>query len=258
MKREYFYIVLFFFIMSCNDVSNQDIVNNVKPVVKTSRLNLGQVVNPSSNKMIFYSYILGKVLMKHPEAKTVFIDLMSNDNVLDFEVLLSNPVVNAFFLSEIDLLKPMYINCIDESGEPEDPLVYSKGGDKLKVGENAPGDDMDDFDTSAGCALTTIQYELETLIFQDCYEIYSAALMDLSSSNFSVYLIPHPFEYFKTKGYKYTHSVNEENVIEPLVVYSSPYNTISVTNVLVVRPYRNENCTYDNIDVDDFAVFFGN
>ncbi len=268
---KFLFFSIIFIISSC--VNNGDEFNDRKPV--NNQLNEKNDMyerNTSTQsisvlKIRLYSYITGKILVSNNLVRDVFRSVASNNNgIINLSQELQTGIINNSFLIEAQRIRSVLrLNL----GFDDSPLLRGPG---LGIIENLDPPIDDSVNNPSELYNQWMQQlavvegvidELQSNLYEDCIEIYVKRpftkikhLPELSLTT-QLYVAPHPLNNDNfVKGYLFTYNINGEGgssiTINPDFLLFHPHD------VIIVRPVRNQICSYSDIYVTDFTDFLNN
>jgi len=248
------------FMFSCSTNESLDISNfETDKIMSDSFI----ITNNNDNddlrkKLELYSYTIGRVLLKHPDSRVEILNHISN-NVLDLNVILSdNAILKTDFLYELNHLRLNEYGINDPTGGPE---INAPQGIKPRITINGDHSPID-YDLISN----EIENEILSSNYSDCLEIYVASPISfdinytiIENGNSSIiHITPHPLsDRDFPNGYSLSNNINLGDY-----GYNTLFNNIFLAthsrNVIVIRPVRNNTCSYNNVDVIDFTSYYSN
>lgn len=205
--------------------------------------------------------MIGRVIIKNILAKNIIVAYQDANHVINFEALFNtNPIVKDEFINQLNIFSfnffynwhPPCVGCSNQGQPPIDDKVFYN----LEY---------------CNQVVSIIMDEINNNDYQDCIEmqilkpiVISNAVYGFSPhhlTNFdevSIFTVPHPLtnDNFGNGYQLYTNSEGQDQGYN--ITFDLNFVNSKDKNVIVVRPVRNQTCSYNDINVMDFTTFLNN
>jgi len=266
MNKNLLSLVLLFLFFSCDNYEELNTPisssksNEISSTIKSEETSDQQQTNLLIAKLDIYSYVFGRVLLKHYIPTNILLGQQDENHIININDVLQNyPEVKQAFSEEL-----FYFSIINGLGQ-------WTGGNPIGTagGLQPPIGDKSFYNYSYLQNVTnSIFNELDSNNYTDCLELKIVKPIDIPTSVYDIlshslqsfeevylYTVPHPLSMDNFgNGYQlYTNSDGQDQGLN--VSFDQNFVDTLNNNVIVVRPVRNQTCSYDNILVIDFTYF---
>jgi len=202
-------------------------------------------------KLDLYSYIIGRILLKHPNARIEILNKIKN-NILDLNNILSkNKIIRINFLYELNHL---YVNRFGLNIKGEPSINRPMG---IKPPITIKYYNIAIYNKIA----TKIKNEILSNNYNDCLEMYVVKPFNFNCKKTKpmiIHTVPHSLSDIE---FPFGFSLSFDSFL-----CDSGYNKLfnnaffceHTKNIILIRPVRNNVCTYNDINVMDFRLYYKN
>lgn len=262
MKKNIITIITFsFFMFSCTTNETLDSQDyQISKIMSGPSINID--IDDDDNedlrkKLELYSYTIGRVLLKHLDARTEILNNITN-NVLDLNMILANnSTIRTDFLYELNHLRLNNYGINDHNGGPNRDSNPNTIYPPITTRDYTP--------LFYNITVDEIENEILSNNYNDCLEMYLArsfnfSLFEDNNGNIStiIHTTPHPLsdnespEGFSLFFNSFLRDYGYNNL------FDNTFLSTHSRNVIVIRPVRNNTCSYNNINVVDFTSYYQN
>lgn len=273
MKKIILIKILLFCILSCE---NQNFDENIDiKIINNDKSNLEQNRNTEDSEILAFklkivAYITGRVLLNSRRARSIVLSQLQGRTSISFNELFYPNIIldgstsyNRYFMSAFEN-ESLFFEGRPTTHRPIPPIT-----------DDGRSSNMNQFTKKINSPFITKNYDLTldlsySFLFIDgvsefvetnCFELFFVKPLSITE-NSHIYITNHPllenndidsgFSGFNL----WDNDVNEEE--GEYINFNQNLLQNTTENLLVVRPYRTDQCSFEDINVNDFTDFYGN